>query len=333
MGREKSIRGDAQTKNNSHNSVLISMLKISYISAGTTSSQTPVMATISYELVKRWMKEHPQNIPNFPLSCIFDFSNMYSTIQFFATDKIMMRMGELTSLTEEMQSSHEFDWSKCSFPSKFAHKDTNEPLFFMIPVFERAVSSSLSKSETLDLTRHIWDISQAIEKAGTQFIFFDLPLIEARQQRYFEIAALLNSNLILGIVDANKVNLSELNSEIKTIESFLNDYSVFTETPLSLNGLIINKVSDKILSDKWIDEVMKSYSYPILGMIREDTEFTKVIPKYEIPTTDDNFFKMKCAKDFQAAAEMVIQISSDPTSLRNVNSGQHQVLEDRIFRA
>ena len=312
--------------------VLIIMLKVTYVSAGTTSSQTPVMATISYELVKRWMKEHPENIPDFPLACIFDFSYMYSTIQFFATDKILMRMGELTSLAEEMKSSHEFDWSKCSFPSKFAHKITNEPLFFMIPIFERAVSSSLSKSETLELTRHIYDISQAIEKAGTQFLFFDLPLIEARQQKYFEVAALLNSNLILGVVDANKANLAELNSEIQTIETFLHDYSIFTETPFFLNGLVINKVTDKVLSDKWIDEVMKSYPYPILGMVREDAEFTKIIPKYEIPTTDDNFFKMKCAKDFQAAAEMVIQISSDPTSLRNVSDGQHQVLEDRIFR-
>jgi hypothetical protein len=308
------------------------MLKVAYISAGTTASQTPVMATISYELVKRWMKDNPQNIPDFPLACVFDFSYMYSTIQFFATDKILMRMGELTSLTEEMKSSHEFDWSKCSFPSKFAHKDTNEPLFFMIPIFERAVSSSLSKSDTLELTRHIWDISQAIEKAGTQFIFFDLPLIEARQQRYFEIAALLNSNLILGVVDANKANFTELNSEIQTLEKFLNDYSVFTETPLSLNGLVMNKVTDKVLSAKWIDEVMKSYSYPILGMVREDSEFTKGIPKYEIPTADENVFKMKCAKDFQAAAEMVIQISSDPSSLRSVTSGQQQVLEERIFR-
>ncbi len=67
-------------------------------------------------------------------------------------------------------------------------------------------------------------------------------------------------------------------------------------------------------------------------MVREDSEFTKIIPKYEIPTTDENFFKMKCAKDFQAAAEMVIQIASNPLSLRNVTNDQHQMLEERIFR-
>jgi hypothetical protein len=309
------------------------MLKISFISTGTTNSQTPVMSTISYELVKRWMKEHPEDTPNFPLACVFDFSFMYSTIQFFATDKILMRMGELNSLTEEMKSSHTFDWSKCSFPSKFVHKDTNDPLFFMIPIFERAVTSILSKSETLDLTRHIWDISQIIEKAGTKFIFFDLPLIEARQQKYFEIAALLNSNLIIGILDANKANYSELTNEVSTLEAFLKDYSVFTETPLILNGLIYNKVTDKVLSEKWIDGVMKEYpSYPVVGMIREDIEFSKIIPQYQIPTTDEYEFKMKCAKDFQGAAEMISQISLDPSSLRSVTSGQHAILEDRIFR-
>ena len=147
---------------------------------------------------------------------------MYTTIQFFASDKILMRMGELTSITEEMKESQTaLDWSKCSFPSKFAHKTTNEPLFFMIPVFERGMTSEVSKSDTLELTRHICEISESIEKAGTQYMFFDLPLIEARQKRFFEIAALLNSNMVIGIVDLNKVNVEKVISEIKTLEDFL----------------------------------------------------------------------------------------------------------------
>jgi hypothetical protein len=308
------------------------MLKISYISAGTTSSQTPVMATISYELVKRWMKEQPERIPDFPLACVFDFSNMYTTIQFFASDKILMRMGELTSITEEMKESQTtLDWSKCSFPSKFANKNTNEPLFFMIPVFERGMTSELSKSDTLDLTRHICEISEAIAKAGTHYMFFDLPLIEARQKRFFEIAALLNSNMVIGIVDLNKVNVEKAISEIKTLGDFLTDYSMFAEPGLHLNGLVFNKVSEKVLSEKWIDKIMESFPYPVLGMIREDPEFTKIIPQYELPTVDSQFHKMKCAKDFQSTTEMITQLIADSTSLRPVSSKQLENLENKIF--
>ncbi len=308
------------------------MLKISFVSAGTTSSQTPVMATLGYELVKRWMKDQPQSVPNFPLACIFDFSNMYTTIQFFASDKILMRMGELTSITEEMkESSQTLDWSKCSFPSKFAHKDTNDPLFFMIPVFERGMTSTVSKSDTLELTRHICEIADAIEKAGAKYMFFDLPLIEARQQRFFEIAALLNSNMILGIVDLNKVSVNKVISEIQTLERFLKDYSMFAEPGLSLNGLVFNKVSEKVLSEKWIEQVMESFSYPVLGMVREDPEFNKIIPQYELPTVDSQFHKMKCAKDFQSTTEMILQIISDSTSLRTVSANQYQSLENKIF--
>ena len=310
---------------------MVNMLKISFVSAGTTSSQTPIMATLGYELVKRWIKDQPEKVPNFPLACIFDFSNMYNTIQFFASDKIMMRMGELTSITEEMKESQTLDWSKCSFPSKFAHKDTNEPLFFMVPMFERGMTSTVSKSETLELTRHICEIAESIEKAGSKYMFFDLPLIEARQQRFFEIAALLNSNMILGIVDLNKVNVGKVVSEIHTLEEFLKGYSMFAEPGLSLNGLIFNKISEKTLSEKWIDQIMESFSYPILGMIRGDPEFNRLIPQYELPTVDAHFHKMKCAKDFQSATEMILQIISDSTSLRKVTGKQFQSLENKIY--
>ena len=308
------------------------MLNISFISTGTTSSQTPIMATISYELVKRWIKDNQdQKIPDFPLACVFDFSSMYSTIQFFATDKILMRMGELSSLVEEMKDSQILDWSKCSFPSKFAHKETNDPLFFMIPVFERAVTADLSKSETLELTRHINEISLTVEEAGTQYMFFDLPLVETHQKKYFEMAALLNSNLILGVVDLNKSDISKVIAEIKALESFLKDYSMFSQQGLSLTGLVFNKVSERTLSEKWVNKIMESFSYPIVGMVRDDPEFTKVIPQYEIPTTDSLIFKMKCAKDFESITEMIIQMSQDPTTGLLINNKAFKFLESKIF--
>lgn len=309
------------------------MLKISFISTGTTSSQTPVMATVSYELVKSRIKEKLVEIPDFPLACVFDFSNMYSTLQYFATDKILMRMGELTSLTQEMKvSSHDLDWSKCSLPSKFVHKDTDEPLFFLMQVFERGVSSFLSKSEILDLARHIWEITQIIEKAGSEYIFFDLPLIQPRERNLYELAALLNSNLILGVIDVDKVNFDHMIQEIRVLERFLQDYSAYAVPPLVLSGLIFNKISDKVLSEKWIDQVMQNFpSYPIVGMIREDPEFIKIIAKYQIPTVDELFHKMRCAKEFQATAEMITQVAQDPQKVRLVSHNQHEYLEKRIF--
>ncbi|UCG01309.1 MAG: hypothetical protein JSW11_17035, partial [Candidatus Heimdallarchaeota archaeon] len=193
------------------------MFRVSFISTGTTASQTPVMASISYEIVKNWIKEKHEKQYDFPIACIFDFSNMYSTLLFFASDKILMRMGELTSLIEEMRSSTEPDWSKCSFPSKFVHKDTNEPLFFMIPLFPRGMTSFLSKTETLDLTKIFWDISLLLEKAGTHYIFFDLPVIEVRERKNAVIPALLNSNIIVGVVDCSKAKYEELSREIENL--------------------------------------------------------------------------------------------------------------------
>jgi hypothetical protein len=258
---------------------------------------------------------------------------MYSTLQYFATDKILMRMGELTSLKEEMKdSSQVLDWSKCSLPSKFVHKETNEPLFFLMQVFERGVSSYLSKSEILELAKHIWDITQVIEKAGSEYIFYDLPLIQPREKNLYELAALLNSNLILGVVDTDKVNLDRMIQEIRTLETFLRDYNTYALPPLVLSGLIFNKISDKVLSEKWIDQVMQYFpSYPIVGMIREDSEFTKVITQYQIPTVDELFHKMRCAKEFQATAEMIIQVAQDPEKIRKISSNQQEHLEKKIY--
>ena len=308
------------------------MLNISFISSGTTSSQTPIMAVMSYEIVKKWVKESNKPIPDFPLACVFDFSNMYSTLQFFASDKILMRMGELTSLVEEMTSSPTLDWSKCSFPSKFVHKETKDPLFFMIPVFPRGVTSSLSKSESLELTKNIWDISQSIKKAGTQYIFFDLPLIEVREKRFYEISALLNSNLIFGVIDTDKPDIDKIIAEIQTLESFLRDYNILAESGLSLSGLIFNKISEKVLSEKWLDQIMENFPYPIVGMIREDHEFTKVVSRYEIPTVESMIEEMKCANDLQAAAEMTLQVSNDSSLSRGIPSIKYQSLEEKIFK-
>ena len=307
------------------------MLKISCLSTGTTTSQTPVMATVMYEVIKKYLKDKEELIPKFPLACIFDFSSMYFTIQFFATDKILMRMGELTSLVEQMKSSQILDWSKCSFPSKFVHKKSNEPLFFTIPIFSRGVTETLSKTETLELARHLWEISLTLEKAGSQYIFFDLAPIEPRQHNIIELAALINSNLIIGIVDMNKNNFEEVIKEIKILETTLEHYDLFTQTGFTLNGLIFNKITEQSLSEKWIDKVMVNFSYPILGMIREDQELSKVIREFEIPTIDSLFHKMKSAKDFQATAEMLVQIASDASALRTVTEDQYKHLENKIY--
>ena len=189
-----------------------------------------------------------------------------------------------------------------------------------------------SKSESLDLTKNIWDISQTIEQAGTEYIFFDLPLIEGRAKRFFEISALLNSNLILGVIDTNKPDIHQIMTEIQTLESFLKDYNILAEPGLALSGLIFNKISEKVLSEKWLDLIMANFPYPIIGMIRDDPEFTKIVSQYEIPTVESLIEEMKCANDLQAAAEMTLQISQDPNLSRGISSFQYQALEQKIFR-
>lgn len=305
------------------------MLKITYVSTGTTSSQTPVMATLSYELVKKYLKDHPGLEPDFPIASVFDFSMMYSTIQFFATDKILMRLGELTALSE-LKTTENPDWSKCCFPSKFVHKKTTEPLFFMIPVFERAVSVTLSRSETLELAQNIWKITMTIEKAGTKFIFYDLPLIEPKFKKYFELAALLNSNLIVGIIDVNKAKIDQIQDEIHALENFLIDYNAYAKPAISISGLVFNKITDKVLSERWINQVMQNFSYPVLGMIRDDSEFNKIATQYDIPTLD-NYPRVKSAKDFQATTEMISQLANNTEIFREVSSEQQKYLEEKIF--
>ncbi|NHJ00949.1 MAG: hypothetical protein EAX86_02355 [Candidatus Heimdallarchaeota archaeon] len=309
---------------------MIEMLKISCLSTGSTTSQTPVMATVMYEIIKKYLKDKEVS-PDFPLACIFDFSSMYSTIQFFATDKILMRMGELTSLVEQMKSSQVLDWSKCSFPSKFVHKESNEPLFFTIPILSRGVSDTLTRSEALELAKHIWQITLILEKAGSQYIFFDLAPIEHHRHNFIELAGLMNSNLIIAIIDMNKNNVDEVIKEIKTIEASLAQYDLLAQPGFSLNGLIFNNITEKCLSQKWIEKTMENFAYPIIGMIKDDPELSKVFRQYEIPTIDSLFHKMKSAKSFQASAEMLIQISTDASALRPVNEAQYKFFEEKMY--
>lgn len=306
------------------------MLRVSFISTGTTASQTPVMASISYEIVKNRIKEDQEKRFDFPIACIFDFSNMYSTLLFFASDKILMRMGELTSLIEEMRSSTEPDWSKCSFPSKFVHKDTNEPLFFMIPLFPRGMTSFLSKTETLDLTKFFWDISLILENAGASYIFFDLPIIEVRERNNSIIPALLNSNSIVGVVDCSKAKYEELSREIESLLVFVSDYNSIANPKLALNGIVFNQVSEKVLSNKWLERVANDFSLKIYGKIREDQQFITITSQYQIPTIDSLFGKMKCAKDFQSTAEEMIRDFNE-SNIREVTENQYQYLKDRIY--
>lgn len=310
------------------------MFGISFISTGTTATQTPVIASVAYEIVKNWIKDEQKKLPDFPVACIFDFSNMYSTLQFFASDKILMRMGELTSLTEEMTTSSNPDWSKCCFPSKFVHKDTNNPLFFMIPLFARGMTSSLSRSEIISLTKVIWDISQIIEVEGCQYLFFDLPTVESlkREQNYSIIPALLNSNFILGVVDCNKPNYEELAQEIRILIGFLPEFDVVAKPSLRLNGLIFNQISEIVLTEQWLERVTEEFSLPIFGKINEDPQFRKVTSQYQIPTIDSLFSQMKCAKDFQSTAEAIIQELKEAESLREATQSQQQFLEDNIFK-
>lgn len=306
------------------------MFRVSFISTGTTASQTPVMASISYEIVKNWIKEDQEKRFDFPVACIFDFSNMYSTLLFFASDKILMRMGELTSLIEEMRSSTEPDWSKCSFPSKFVHKDTNEPLFFMIPLFPRGMTSFLSKTETLDLTKFFWDISLILEKEGTRYIFFDLPVIELRERNNSFIPALLNSNIIVGVVDCSKAKYEELSREVETLLAFVTDYNSIAEPNLTFNGIIFNQVSERILMNKWLERVANEYSVKVYGKIREDQHFITITSQYQIPTVDSLFMDMKCAKDFQSTAEEMIRDFED-SNIREVTENHYEYLKDRIY--
>lgn len=309
------------------------MFSLSFVSTGTTASQTPVMASISYEIIKNWIKTEKYDLPDFPLAAIFDFSNMYSTLQFFATDKILMRMGELTSLIEEMRGSTEPDWSKCSFPSKFVHKDTKDPLFFIVPIFPRGMTTYLTKSETTDLTKIIFDISQIIKDEGCQYIFFDLPVLDVMQKVITNtfIPALLNSNIVIGVVDSDKPSYTDLVYEVNILRSFLASFDAIALPKVFLNGVIFNQVSEAIRSSLWLETITEELSLNILGKISQDPQFHKISSQYQIPTVDSLFDKTKCAKDFQNGAKKILQELNNTDKTRYITKTQHEHLAKTIF--
>jgi hypothetical protein len=290
------------------------------------------MASISYEMVKRQLKDHKEKPPDFPIACIFDFSNMYSTLHYYASDKILMRMKELTSLLEILRSSSiELDWSRCSIPSKFVHKDTKEPLFLIIPLFTRGITSFISKTETLELSKAIWEISQLIEKAGSSYIFFDLPEIDIMERDNSVIPALLNSNIVIGVVDCNKSTYAELTREIEIMQSLLSGLELVANPPLSLGGIILNQVTERALIGNWAEKVAEEYFLNIYGKIGEDPQFNKIIIKKEIPTIETHIRKLRCAKDLKSTAESINKALSETSLIRNVTEKQQNYLKERIF--
>jgi hypothetical protein len=289
------------------------------------------MASISYEIVKEKIKDSITS-PDFPIACIFDFSNMYSTLLYYASDKILMRMRELTSLVEILKSSSgETDWSRCSIPSKFVHTDTKEPLFFIIPLFPRGITSYLSKTETIDLTNIIWEISRMIEKAGTSYMFFDLPGIDLMRRDNSTISALLISNIVIGVIDCNKSNYFELTREIDNMHSLLSSLESIAQPPLTLSGIILNQVSEKALSEYWAERIATDYSLTIFGKIFEDQLFNKLISQNEIPTIEAYVRNLKCAEDLQSTAEMIINELNTQSLTRDVTEEQLQYLKERIY--
>ncbi|MHA2101684.1 MAG: hypothetical protein ACW99A_23800, partial [Candidatus Kariarchaeaceae archaeon] len=305
------------------------MFQISFISTGTTFSQTPIMASIAYNLVKNWVKES-QTVPEFPVACIYDFSNMYSTIQYFATDKILTRMNELTSILDLMKDSvgAELDWSMCSFPSKFAHKKTNDPLFFMIPIFPRGITSNLEKSEIIELTKILNEISETIENATCQYIVYDLPSIDTMGDNLALIPALLVSNFIVAVVDCTKPNYNSVEDEIRSLTSFVDKTNKIASPKLAINGLVLTHISEKIKSEKWIEKIAESFNIPIIGTITADPHFSTISSKYEIPTEEKHEKKLKHVRDFYSTVRALNEQLNNDDNVRNVMNNQIRILEE-----
>lgn len=308
------------------------MYQISFISTGTTFSQTPVMASIAYNLVKNWVKES-DTLPDFPVACIYDFSYMYTTIQYFATDKILTRMNELTSIIDLMKDSVgvELDWSMCSFPSKFAHKKTNDPLFFMIPIFPRGITTELKKSDIIELTKILHDISETVENAMCQYIVYDLPLIDTMGDNLALIPALLVSNYVIAVVDCSKANYEALENEIQSLNSFIERINRLAAPKLAINGLVLTHISEKVRSEKWIEKLAESLKIPIIGTITFDPYFSTVSSKYEIPTEEKHEKKLKHAKDFHSAVRALNNQLNTGDSVRYATTNQVKILEERIY--
>ena len=307
------------------------MIQISYISTGTTVSQTAIMASLSYNLVNDWVKEAKID-PDFPVACIYDFSNMYSTIQYFATEKMLTRLNELTSILEIMKSTKgmNLDWSKGAFPSKFAHKKTKNPLFFLIPIFPRGMTSDLRKEDVIEMTKILTHIAEAIGKAKCQFVLYDLPIIDTMGTNLALIPALVNSNVIISVIDCKKPNFQAFENELNSLITFIKKTSSFTSPELSINGIVLTNINEKVKTEKWIEKIEQNYTIPIIGQIHEDPYFNTVSSKYEIPTEENHVNKLKFYGDF-ALATNLLKDSLSAELTRKIKGNQAEILEDKIY--
>lgn len=308
------------------------MIQISFISTGTTVSQTPIMASICYNLVNRWVKEANRD-PEFPVACIYDFSNMYSTLQYFATDKMLTRLNELTSIVDVMKSTKgiDFDWSLCTFPSKFAHKRTKDPLFFVVPIFPRGMTSDMTKDEIVELAKILNHIAESIANADCQYVIYDLPIIDTMSSNLTVIPALVNSNYIISVIDCQKPSYQALENELKSLIGFIEKTNRFTTPELKINGLILTHISEKVKTENWVENLEQTFHIPIIGKIREDSHFTSVSSKYEIPTEEKHVKKLKYFDDFNIATEELNKNLQTDSSLRKITGKQIEVLEKKIY--
>ena len=308
------------------------MLQISFISTGSTVSQTPIMASICYNLVNTWVKE-VETDPDFPVACIYDFSNMYSTLQYFATDKMLTRLNELTSIVEVMKNTKgvNFDWSLCTFPSKFAHKKTKEPLFFVVPIFPRGMTSDLRKDDIIELTKILKHIAEAISKAKCQFVIYDLPIIDTMGSNLAVLPALVNSNYIVGVIDCRKPNYHALENELHALTLFIEKTSSLTTPGLAINGLILANIDERAKSEKWIEKFEKECIIPVIGQIREDSYFTTVSSKYEIPMEEKHASKLKFYTDFTSVTNVLKNNLNMESSIRKLQGNQAEILEEKIY--
>ena len=308
------------------------MIQISFISTGTTVSQTPILASLAYNLVNNWVKEASKD-PDFPVACIYDFSNMYSTIQYFATDKMLTRLNELTSILEIMRNTKgvNFDWSICTFPSKFAHKKTQNPLFFLVPIFPRGMTSDLKKADIIELTKILNHIAEAISQSNCQFVLYDLPIIDTMGDNLALIPALVNSNTIISIIDCKKPNFQAVENELKALLTYVEKMSFLTSPSLSINGIILTNINEKVKSENWIEKIQQNYTIPIIGQIREDSYFNTVSSKYEIPTEETHVNKLKFYNDFTLTTNSLQNSLSIESSIRKIRGNQAELLEDKIY--
>jgi hypothetical protein len=290
------------------------------------------MASTIYNLVNTWISEKKE-VPAFPVACIYDLSNMFSTLQFFASDKILMDMGELNSLVEIMEESITVDWSKCSFPSKFVYKDTTNPLFFMIPIFPRGQSIQMSKDDVVNLSKTLWNISETIGKEGCQYIVYDLPNIDSTRLNRPLVPPLINSNYIIAILDCSEDKYHELENELKTLKSAIETLSPLGSPGLFINAIILNQITEKVRTENWVKRVQEDHGITVIGTIREDPRLVSVSSKYEIAVEEKHIKETRSAPDFIEVAAKLDEIIKDKRSIRFFSSKQFDDLEERVYRS